>query len=119
MEQIKEIFEKAISKVKEFCVKAAISCKRAAIGTVNFFKNAGIGIARFSKRAYFGTISFFKTAVQKIKDHEFKEWVVTWWKNIKWLEVWDRFTTGVLVVLMCSPLLIVLYLFLWFWPKFS
>lgn len=28
--------------------------------------------------------------------------------------IWDRFTTGLLIFLMASPFLILLYIFLWF-----
>lgn len=32
----------------------------------------------------------------------------------KWLAIWDKFTTGLLILLMTSPILILLYIFLWF-----
>lgn len=32
----------------------------------------------------------------------------------KLLAVWDKCTTGLLIALMASPLLILLYIFLWF-----
>ncbi len=32
----------------------------------------------------------------------------------KWLAVWDKVTTGLLILLMTSPILILLYIFLWF-----
>ena len=35
-------------------------------------------------------------------------------KNVKWKEVWDKCTTGLLILLMCSPVLILAYIFLWF-----
>ena len=35
-------------------------------------------------------------------------------KDIKWAEVWDKCTTGLLILLMCSPVLILAYIFLWF-----
>ncbi len=35
-------------------------------------------------------------------------------KNVKWKEVWDKVTTGILIFLMTSPLLILAYIFLWF-----
>ena len=35
-------------------------------------------------------------------------------KDVKWKEVWDKVTTGILILLMCSPILILGYIFLWF-----
>ena len=35
-------------------------------------------------------------------------------KNVKWKEVWDKVTTGILILLFASPLLILGYIFLWF-----
>ena len=35
-------------------------------------------------------------------------------KNVNWKEVWDKCTTGLLIFLMFSPILILAYIFLWF-----
>lgn len=35
-------------------------------------------------------------------------------KKKKWAEIWDKVTTGLLIALMASPLLILGYIFLWF-----
>ncbi len=35
-------------------------------------------------------------------------------KNINWAEVWDKFTTGLLLLFFASPLLVLLYIFIWF-----
>ena len=35
-------------------------------------------------------------------------------KRKKLAEVWDKITTGLLILLMASPFLILLYIFLWF-----
>lgn len=35
-------------------------------------------------------------------------------KKKKWAAVWDKFTTGILIFLMSSPILILAYIFLWF-----
>lgn len=32
----------------------------------------------------------------------------------KWLNIWDHITTGLLILLMASPILILTYIFLWF-----
>ena len=38
-------------------------------------------------------------------------------KKKKWAEIWDKFTTGLLIVLMSSPILILGYIFTWFLTK--
>lgn len=35
-------------------------------------------------------------------------------KKKKMLETWDKITTGIFIALLCSPLLIILYIVLWF-----
>ena len=40
--------------------------------------------------------------------------VKTFFKNINWKVVYDKTTTGILIFLLSSPLLILLYIFLWF-----
>lgn len=35
-------------------------------------------------------------------------------KNVKWKEVLDKLTTGLLILLLASPILILTYIFLWF-----
>jgi hypothetical protein len=38
-------------------------------------------------------------------------------KKKKMLAIWDKVTTGLLIALMASPILILLYIFLWFITK--
>ena len=38
-------------------------------------------------------------------------------KKKKYKEIWDKVTTGILIALMASPLLILGYIFLWFLTK--
>ena len=38
-------------------------------------------------------------------------------KKKKWAEIWDKFTTGLLIALMCTPVLILAYIFIWFLTK--
>ena len=49
---------------------------------------------------------------------ELKDKVVTLWKektkDVNWKEVWDKCTTGLLIFLMASPILILAYILLWF-----
>ena len=35
-------------------------------------------------------------------------------KKAKRARIWDKVTTGILIALMCSPVLILGYIFLWF-----
>ena len=59
---------------------------------------------------FFGKIGgFFKGIYNKCAEF-FKEKT----KNVNWKEVWDKCTTGLLIFLICSPLLILAYIFLWF-----
>ncbi len=32
----------------------------------------------------------------------------------KWKKIWDKITTGLLILLMAAPVLILLYIFTWF-----
>ena len=38
-------------------------------------------------------------------------------KKKKIAEIWDKFTTGLLIFLMSSPILILAYIFIWFLTK--
>ncbi len=38
-------------------------------------------------------------------------------KKKKYREIWDKITTGILIALMASPLLILGYIFIWFMTK--
>ena len=55
---------------------------------------------------------FFKNTWNKVTS-----WFKEKTKNVKWKEVWDKCTTGILIFLMASPLLILGYIFLWFMLK--
>ncbi len=59
---------------------------------------------------------FFSKCVNSVKGFFGKctAWFKEKTKNVKWKEVWDKCTTGLLIFLMCSPLLILGYIFLWF-----
>ena len=58
----------------------------------------------------------FKKCSAFVKDAWTKsvKWFKEKTKDVKWKDVWDKFTTGLLILLMCSPLLILGYIFLWF-----
>ncbi len=38
-------------------------------------------------------------------------------KKKKWKAIWDKVTTGILILLFASPLLILAYIFIWFMTK--
>lgn len=38
-------------------------------------------------------------------------------KKKKWMNIWDKFTTGILIFLLASPVLILGYIFAWFLSK--
>lgn len=63
--------------------------------------------------------NFFGKCVDWCKDvfAKFVEWFKKVTKNVNWKEVWDKCTTGLLILLMASPLLILGYIFLWFMLK--
>ncbi len=41
-------------------------------------------------------------------------WVEKIIARVNWKIVWDKTTTGILILLICSPILILGYIFLWF-----
>ena len=57
-------------------------------------------------------LDFFKNTWNKLTS-----WFKEKTKDVKWKEVWDKCTTGILILLMASPLLILGYIFLWFVMK--
>ena len=55
---------------------------------------------------------FFAKAASKCKNFFKKAWEVI--KKPNWKVIYDKFTTGLLILLLCSPVLILLYIVLWF-----
>ena len=54
-----------------------------------------------------------KKLIEKITGSKF-------WKkmqSLNWKMIWDKTTTGLLILLMASPILILGYIFLWFMTK--
>ncbi len=39
---------------------------------------------------------------------------VTWLKKANWKLIYDKFTTGLLILLMATPILVLTYIILWF-----
>ena len=60
--------------------------------------------------------SIFNKCVDWVKGvwAKFVEWFKEVTKNIKWKEVWDKCTTGLLILVMVSPILILAWIFIWF-----
>ena len=56
--------------------------------------------------------NFFVNIWTKVKNfcQPVIEKIVKWVKTIKWKIVWDKITTGLLILLILSPLLVLLYL---------
>ena len=100
---IATFFVKIWTKVKKFCV-------RFAKGTKRFFVNFGPAFVRFWVWFGKGTVSFTKETFYTIKNY----------KSLtpKQKEAyWDKVTTGILVLVFCSPIAILAYILLWFLLK--
>ncbi len=69
-----------------------------------FFKNVWEKVVKFCKVAYKKTVEFCKN-------------FIPWLKTVKWKIVWDHVTTGILILLMCSPFMILAFLVIWFLSK--
>ena len=76
-----------LKKVKEFFSKVG-----------SFFVKLWATVAEFFTKVWTKSVEFFKEKT----------------KNIKWKDVWDKCTTGLLIVIFCSPLIVLGYIFLWF-----
>lgn len=72
-------------------------------------------VGEFSKIAWAKTVEFCKIAFKKTV--AFCKNFIPWLKTVKWKIVWDHVTTGILILLMCSPFLILAYLVIWFLNK--
>lgn len=65
---------------------------------VTFVKNVWGKVANFVKNVWNKCAGFVKEKT----------------KNVNWKNVWDKCTTGLLIFLMASPILILTYILLWF-----
>ena len=93
-----------MEKIKEIMGKIGAFLKKAWAKTVEFSKIAYKKTIEFSKIAYKETVKFCKN-------------FIPWLKTVKWKIVWDHVTTGILILLMFSPFLILAYIFIWFLNK--
>ena len=72
-------------------------------------------VAAFFKAAPGKIAKFFKELPSNLV--KLRKNFIPWVKSIKWKVVWDHVTTGILILLMCSPFLILGYLVIWFLNK--
>ena len=83
-----------MDKIKDFFEKAITFCKKYVLIAYDFCK-------KYIKIAIAFTV---KTAKK----------IVAWLKTVKWKVVWDHVTTGLLILIMASPLLVLGWIFYWF-----
>ena len=83
-----------LNKVKGFFSKVGAFCAKIGRKIGEFFKKIG---------AFFANI--WGKAVELFREKT---------KNVKWKEVWDKCTTGLLLLIFASPLLVLAYIFIWF-----
>ena len=62
-------------------------------------------VKNFFKKAWAFCVKIFWKAVELFREKT---------KNVKWKEVWDKCTTGILILIFASPILVLGYIFLWF-----
>lgn len=43
--------------------------------------------------------------------------VKSFFKSAKWKAIWDKITTGILILLMATPVIILAYIIIWFLSK--
>lgn len=68
---------------------------------MNGIKNVWNKVATFFKNVWNKVVAFCKEKT----------------KNVKWKVVWDKVTTGLLILLMASPIIILTYILVWFITK--
>ncbi|MBO5908107.1 MAG: hypothetical protein J6Q85_08180 [Clostridia bacterium] len=83
-----------LNKVKGFFSKVGAFCVKIWAKIVEFFAMVGSFFAKLWNKA----VELFKEKT----------------KNVKWKEVWDKCTTGILILIFASPILVLGYIFLWF-----
>ena len=81
----------------------------------DFFKKVGT----FFKDLWTKTVDFSKPIIKKVVDFTVTttKKFVAWLKTVKWKIVWDHCTTGLLILFLASPFLILAYLIIWFLAK--
>ena len=89
--------EVKMDKVKEFFGKCW-----------SFIKDTWAKVVKFAKPIIDKVVNFTVTTTKKF---------VAWLKTVKWKIVWDHITTGILILLMASPFLILAWLVIWFLNK--
>lgn len=125
-----------MGKCKEWFDKAKVACVRAWQVTKTFCVNLWHKVADFFRRAvpavghFFrdlprNTVSFFRRAIPATGRffRDLPRNTVKFFKEFKmpdkkgWQRIWDKATTGLLILLFASPLLILAYILIWFMVK--
>ena len=55
-----------------------------------------------------------KKSIEKLP---FVEKAMEFFKSAKWKEIWDKITTGILIALLATPILVLSYIVIWFLSK--
>ena len=109
LEKVKGFFCKVGTAIKGFFGKVGAAIKNAWNKVSPHIKKVWGIVAGAVSKAFNVCKNAIKTAWSK---------VVGLWreltKDVKWKVVWDKCTTGLLIFLMASPVLILGYIFLWF-----
>ena len=73
-------------------------------------------VKNFFNKAIAAIVKAWRVSTTAVKNAFLKSsaWIKEKTENVKWKDVWDKCTTGLLIFLMTSPLLILGYIVLWF-----
>ena len=52
-----------------------------------------------------------------VQNEKFFDKIVTFFHSKKWKGIWDKITTGILIALMATPIIILAYIIIWFLSK--
>ncbi len=125
MEKCKEL----LLKVKAACVRAWQIVKTFFVNLwhkiAGFFARVFPAIGRFFRDLPKNVVGFFKRAIPAIGRffRDLPHNTVTFFKEFRWPDkkgwahIWDKVTTGILILLFASPLLILAYILIWFVVK--
>ena len=109
LEKVKGFFGKVGAAIKSFFGKVGAAIKKAWDKVSPPIKKVWGIVAGAVSHAFKVCIDGIKKGWSKVADL-WRELT----KDVKWKVVWDKCTTGLLIFLMASPILILAYIFLWF-----
>lgn len=125
MGKCKEWFDKA----KAACVRAWEAVKTFSVNlwhkVAGFFCRAVPAVGRFFRDLPRNTVNFFRRAIPAAGRffRDLPRNTVTFFKEFRWPDkkgwqrIWDKATTGLLILLFASPLIILAYILIWFMVK--